>query len=688
MDLKLPLRPKRGATDSPIIIDGPEAYTLPGPDYLNIHLSPRNIAVENNTYIPLYGLFTGDIWHVAAAQILSEYEKDGSDMPFGRFQIITCISVNNYDRRLAADEEVAKDNERPATALQPPKRKITKSGQKRKTKARLDREEKAQKKAEETKRKEQEKEAKRRKPRRKSAPNNKKKNKKQDSEEEEIDEGAEGDEDSSGDEPRPRTPRPSVKQTKKRSREQEEKEPGKKLKLQDKDDNAPKWKAENAVAKRARSSWRYLTTIGLTTAVVLVRDGTGPVFWPHVHDYLTWDEVDAAYRRQGSGMIPQSFDDIVVGEMEAMGGIPPVIDYKVKHGPEREPQLVDLLCSTSAVMQLMKYLGVQQSQMILGYRLSGGSHRTRWVEEVATQKLQQLVEIIDEVYSVVDDVDLEGVLLFNYRLGDVNKQHDSNVDILEQVRRLAAEQKLATIIVPQMDNKEYQKLIVKLEDDEDENNENSYLRKYFHFDFLGLTVPNASWMDNRVKAYFWHLVAVFLQRGLPLDVDEDPPSFVKREHRCVHGFIGGRSGSTDLPAFVGLRGFSWEEPYLTAINTTLPQKEGEWNRRLYSFQGPQVLRLLNERAIMVTGFLDPTDMIYRRKKTGSDRIFKGIQERDNILQTWLKGPSEDADVIIPVLPRGVKATFAVSFPSPSKYISWRKSVMVDPFSSSSSMRVL
>lgn len=100
-----------------MITDCPEAYILPGPDYANIHLSLRSIPVENNTYIPLYGLFTGDIWHVAVTQILSEYEKDESDMPFGRFQIINCISVNNYDRRLAADEEVAKDNERPAMAL-------------------------------------------------------------------------------------------------------------------------------------------------------------------------------------------------------------------------------------------------------------------------------------------------------------------------------------------------------------------------------------------------------------------------------------------------------------------------------------------------------------------------------------------------------------------------------------------
>ena len=706
MDSKLPFRPKPapsgGATSSRMISDDPEAYTLPKPDYGDIQLSLKNIRVDKSVYIPLYGLFTGDIWHVAAAQILSEYEKDGSDMPFGRFQIITCISVNNYDRRLAADEEVAKDSERPATAPQPAKRPISKSGQKRKEKARLAREEKARKKAEEAERKEEEKEAKRKRPRRKSKPRKKEKKKKQENEEDEEEQGVEADDDSSGNERRPRTkkPPPPVKETKKRGKEKEEKAPaGKKPKPQDLDDAddapPPQWRVENAVVKRARGSWRYLTTIGLTTAVVLVRDGTGPLFWPYVHDYLTWDEVHEAYRRQSRGMVPRTFDDMVVGEIEAMGGNPPALDYRVKHGPTREPQLVDLLCSTSAAMQLMQYLGVRQSQMILGYRLSGGPQRTRWVEEVATQKLQQLVEKIDQVYRAVDN--LGGVLLFNYRLGDVNKQHDSNVDILAQVRRLAAEQKLATIIVPQMDSKGYGELVTKLEADEEENenNENAYLRKYFHFDFLGLTVPDAPWMDNRVKAYFWHLVAVFLQRGSPLQVDEDPPSFVTPEHRCVHGFIGGRSGSTDLPAFVGLRCFSWEEPLLTAINTTLPQRGGNWNRKLYSFQGPQMLRLLNERSMMVTGFLNPDNMIYTKKKTGSDRIFKAIQERDNILQTWLKEPSHDADANanVPVLPRGVRATFAVSLvsflPRNADYIiPWRESVVTDPSASSLGMRAL
>lgn len=49
-------------------------------------------------------------------------------------------------------------------------------------------------------------------------------------------------------------------------------------------------------------------------------------------------------------------------------------------------------------------------------------------------------------------------------------------------------------------------------------------------------------VDNQVKARFWHLVALHLQ------IKSDVSQRASTATPWVHGIIGGRSGSMDLPA--------------------------------------------------------------------------------------------------------------------------------------------
>lgn len=55
--------------------------------------SPATLYTAKNVFIPLFGEFTGDIWHVAAAEILSEYSRNVVDPFKNRFVFRTCFTL-------------------------------------------------------------------------------------------------------------------------------------------------------------------------------------------------------------------------------------------------------------------------------------------------------------------------------------------------------------------------------------------------------------------------------------------------------------------------------------------------------------------------------------------------------------------------------------------------------------------
>ena len=149
-------------------------------------------------------------------------------------------------------------------------------------------------------------------------------------------------------------------------------------------------------------------------------------------------------------------------------------------------------------------------------------------------------------------------------------------------------------------------------------------------------------MLMRHKACFWYYVATYLQMSASLRADNRPRKLPKKypqwkDCRCVHGFIGGRSGSTDLPAFVGVNTFSWEEPFLTV-------KCNKFNQSYERLQIYQMLRLLNEHPMMRIGYLD----IKTRKERGDHFEYSAIYTRDKILVDWLTQMK-----YIPLLPKRV-----------------------------------
>ncbi|KAK5625655.1 hypothetical protein RRF57_001371 [Xylaria bambusicola] len=62
------------------------------------------------------------------------------------------------------------------------------------------------------------------------------------------------------------------------------------------------------------------------------------------------------------------------------------------------------------------------------------------------------------------------------------------------------------------------------------------------FDLLDVENKNSGFLDNRIKAYFWHRVATHMQMGSAVR-----PGHLGEEGRHIRGIIGERSGSIHGP---------------------------------------------------------------------------------------------------------------------------------------------
>lgn len=375
---------------------------------------------------------------------------------------------------------------------------------------------------------------------------------------------------------------------------------------------------------RGRKSWKYLKSIGLHASLVLVPDHKGQSAVAYANSTLGTAEANDCYDTQNS-----DFDLLMRARVTAKAKVGAKA-WPIGAGPETDPGLIDLLGSTTVAMQMMQHLGYSEAQKILGYRLSGGAALGETAKSTAHAKVTALCEMIDGAKTATGGTP-SGVLLFNYRLGEVNKQHNANKDILEQVCKVAADMGYVTIVIPQMSSGQYK---TNLKGIEDKKGGGVYI-----FDLLDVKTPDAQFMDNTAKAYFWHLVASFMQ-GVRSPIGTAPinaapvSALATGTRPPVIGLVDGRSGSTDLPAFVGLRVYSWEEPMLAALGDAAgPTASGAWTSMYYKIQGPQAMRLFNQYPIVVTGFLDLEGFT---KHTGSKgRQYKKLNVADKTLTKWL-----------------------------------------------------
>jgi hypothetical protein len=155
----------------------------------------------------------------------------------------------------------------------------------------------------------------------------------------------------------------------------------------------------------------------------------------------------------------------------------------------------------------MQHIGYTNAQKILGYRLSGVADLDKGSKETAEKKVKKLCQLIDRLNKDRGG-ELKGVVLFNSRVGDMNKQHNATTNILGQVAAAATNEGYNTIAILQIPNKDilgnYKSSIV--DNTGGKPKSNNYI-----YDLLDITTASGERMDNRIKAYFWHLVASFIQ---------------------------------------------------------------------------------------------------------------------------------------------------------------------------------
>ncbi|KAI9760111.1 MAG: hypothetical protein M1840_002722 [Geoglossum simile] len=184
----------------------------------------------------------------------------------------------------------------------------------------------------------------------------------------------------------------------------------------------------------------------------------------------------------------------------------------------------------------------------------------------------------------------KNVVLFNYRIGDVNRQHNSNLNLLNFVETQAAAKSLAVISI-----------VVGAS-----IAATNALKQQRPGKVLELYAPNVAY-DKRYTSAFWAIVA----------------------NKCpkVFGLIGGRSGSMDIASFMGVNCCSWDEPIFSGSYDSIQ------NTRTYKYaydeQGGQLLRLLNQRAIMSVVYVNTTGV----NLSAYPRVYSALETTG--LASWL-----------------------------------------------------
>jgi hypothetical protein len=300
---------------------------------------------------------------------------------------------------------------------------------------------------------------------------------------------------------------------------------------------------------------------------------------------------------------------------------------------------------TSVLMELVGYLGVKTSQSILAGVMASGS------DNQVLGRIRALERTIAQARKRAKS-DTARILILNYRQTDYNVQHNANPDILEQITGLAKTRGISVIILPAV---KYKRGTPAVTFDSTQHD------VFYLYGQPGAEVKLSYgekarfWADVARKANDWHLV----------------------------GVIGGRSGSMDLPAFVGVRCLSWDEPFFQVEETSQkgskwtfrgktpvrkkdpkenvnsdddgkaivhPQKKrrsdssssdsrppynSDWNHRWADSQGRQILRLLNQIEITHVSFLKRDALHVEKKGKKSLRHYTALEEQDFRLQNFL-----------------------------------------------------
>jgi hypothetical protein len=207
------------------------------------------------------------------------------------------------------------------------------------------------------------------------------------------------------------------------------------------------------------------------------------------------------------------------------------VDRKAKKvGRYDRQQVIDQKISTTILMDHVRRSGRPAVIRFL---------REKFTANLALQDMQHMDQKVLQIEQAIRKQGGKQVILLNRRSGDVNKQHNTTDGIENQLKELAAQKNMFVLGVATPD---YKPGDIDLFDSQS-------LRKN-------------EFVDKRRTAYFWKRVS---------------------ELPGVYGLIGGRSGSMDIAAFMGMNVFSWDE--------NRPDDE-------------QYLRLLQTYPLMSIGWVD------------------------------------------------------------------------------------
>jgi hypothetical protein len=262
--------------------------------------------------------------------------------------------------------------------------------------------------------------------------------------------------------------------------------------------------------------------------------------------------------------------------------------------PFGEGPMLHLWASTTITMQ---YLHEQENRSHRIKYLQGQLGMISWEDSSWVKGARILINKLRQFASDegIDGKDKRRILLFNYRIGDVNKQHDANIDLLKSVIDIAKERN-QFVVVP---------LIVHASDAEVREIENVTTS------ILVLYKGDKPY-DKRYTAAFWAFVANELQ-----DI--------------VHGVIGGRSGSMDIASFMGVNTCSFDEPVFGPHRTS---EHDPYEKRYICSQGGQLLRLLSQHAIMSVVYVDTSSWVSKKRDNGTKyNSYTKLDEEG--LKTWL-----------------------------------------------------
>ncbi|KFY86855.1 hypothetical protein V498_07368 [Pseudogymnoascus sp. VKM F-4517 (FW-2822)] len=260
--------------------------------------------------------------------------------------------------------------------------------------------------------------------------------------------------------------------------------------------------------------------------------------------------------------------------------------------------MLHLWTSTAITMQYLykpdKRAGrIQYLQEQLG---NISNTESTWVQQ-ARKLSDKLVMLAAQ--EGVDRSNEKKIILFNYRKGDVNKQHDGNIGLLDFVSRFANAK--GFVVVALLVN-------VSLEEvDVLRINNHVVLELY----------SRTQVYDKRYTAAFWSIVANELQ-GV-----------------YVQGLIGGRSGSMDIASFMGVNCCSFDEPIFG--------KKYKFDDEYILAQGGQLLRLISQYPV--------TSIVYVNTDSWFDSGFRynSYDELDEKgLGEWLNRAPNDPHICPPI----------------------------------------